>query len=71
MPPCFIPRLGMMMEKVFFFVVEFSFLMSTQIMNFPFCFGIITIDDSHVTSSIGCMKPDVNSLSKFCFTIAA
>jgi hypothetical protein len=48
-------------------VVAFSFLKSTQNLNFPFIFGATTINDSHVTFSTSYMKPFVNSLPMFCF----
>jgi hypothetical protein len=43
-------------------------LKSTQILNFPFFFGITTIGDSHVTSSTCYMKCVINNLLMFCFT---
>ncbi len=44
-------------------VATFNFLKSTQILSFPFFFGIIIIDDNQVASSTSCMKPTANNLS--------
>ncbi len=52
-----------------FFIVTFSLQKYMQICNFPFFFGTTTIEESHVTSSIDCIKLAINSLSMFCLTI--
>jgi len=50
-------------------VVTFRFPKSTQIMNFPFFFGITTIGDNQVASSMGYINHVVNSLFMYCLTI--
>jgi hypothetical protein len=52
-----------------FLVVALSFLMSTQILNFPFFPGTTIIGDSQVASSIGLIKFATSNLLIFCLTI--
>jgi hypothetical protein len=52
-----------------FFVVTFNLWKFTQICNFPFLFGTSKIGESHVASSIGYIKPNVNNLLMFYLSV--
>jgi len=56
LPLCLVPHLWWVMKKWSFFIVAFTFLKSTQILNFPFFFGTTIINDNHVAFSTGCIK---------------
>jgi hypothetical protein len=51
-------------------VVPFSFLKSTQILNFSLILHTIIMGDNQVVSTIGLIKLVINILSMSCLTIA-
>jgi hypothetical protein len=67
LPLCLIAHMWNGNGKGSFFVVAFNFLIHTNF-EFPIFLGITTIGVSYVTTSIGCMKLDVNNLLMSCFT---